>query len=151
MMILNVLTFTVRIAQFLPDTNPYIFFICHLHISHNTLCIPISPPPPPPTPKVLHMSPGMAEISRGNLKKRLCKILRDVQNGESRKTITTLSLRYKGNRLTELGLHVVKHSVIDLMKKHSWPTLIINRVSLTRTDAELENIIVTFVFPLSDK
>ena len=109
---------------------------------------------PPPPPKfcisiVFNVSWDSWSI-RGNNKK-LCKILREVQNGESRNAITTLPLRYKGNRLIELGIPVVKHSVIDLMKNLSWPTLIINRVSLTRTDAELENIIVTFVFPLSDK
>ena len=64
------------------------------------------------------MSPGTAEVSGGN-KKKLCKILREVQNGESRNAITTLPLRYKGNRLIELGIPVVKHSVIDLMKNLS--------------------------------
>ena len=58
------------------------------------------------------MSPGTAEVSAGNKKKI-------VQNGESRNAITTLPLRYKGNRLTELELPVVKHSVIELMKNLS--------------------------------
>lgn len=57
------------------------------------------------------MSPGTAEVS-GEIKKIM-------QNGESRNAITTLPLRYKGNRLIELGLPVVKHSVIDLMKNLS--------------------------------
>ena len=74
-----------------------------------------------------------------------------MPKGEPRNAITTLPLRYKDNTLIELGLPVVEQSAINLMKKHSSPTLIINRVSLTRTDAELENIIVTFVFSLSDK
>ena len=110
----------------------------------------VYPPPPKFCISIVFNVSWDSWSIRGN-KKKLCKILREVQNGESRNAITTLPLRYKGNRLIELGLPVVKHSVIDLRKNLSWPTLIINRVSLTRTDAELENIIVTFVFPLSDK
>ena len=47
----KVLTFTVRIAHFFPDTNPYIFYIFHLHISHNT---PSNPRRGSKTKKVMH-------------------------------------------------------------------------------------------------